>query len=93
MALMMVMTLCLLVYAVLEYRIRQALLAHDQTFPNLQSESVQNPTGCWFFQFFSGIHLGRFDQLQVLVLNLNEYHIKLLNLLGKSYELLYSDSG
>jgi transposase len=93
MALMMVMTLCLLVYAALEYRIRQVLLAYNQTFPNQKGKVVKNPTARWVFQFFSGIHLGRFEQLQVLILNLNEYHIELLKRLGKSYELLYSDSG
>jgi transposase len=30
----MVMTVCLLVYAALEYRIRTALKEHDATFPN-----------------------------------------------------------
>jgi len=34
MALLMVMTVCLLVYAALENRIRQALQGHDATFPN-----------------------------------------------------------
>jgi transposase len=34
MALVMVMTLCLLVYAALEYRIRQALKDHAATFPD-----------------------------------------------------------
>ena len=34
MALLMVMTVCLLVYAALEYRIRNALKDHGATFPN-----------------------------------------------------------
>ncbi|HIE00528.1 MAG TPA: IS1634 family transposase [Thiotrichaceae bacterium] len=94
MALMMVMTLCLLVYAALEYRIRETLLTHDHTFPNQKGKAVQNPTVRWVFQFFSGIPiLHNIKQSCMLVLNLNEYHIDLLKLLGKSYELLYSDSG
>jgi hypothetical protein len=34
MALLMVMTVCLLVYAALEYRLRTALKDHDATFPD-----------------------------------------------------------
>ena len=41
MALMRVMTLCLLVYAALEYRIRQALQQHDQTFPNQKGQPIR----------------------------------------------------
>ena len=52
MALMMVMTLCLLVYAALEYRIRQALIQAQQTFPNQVGRMISNPTARWVFQFF-----------------------------------------
>jgi transposase len=34
MALLMVMTVCSLVYAALEYRLRQALRAQQETFPD-----------------------------------------------------------
>ena len=44
MALMMVMTLCLLIYAVLEYRIRETLKKHNTTFPFLQGQPISNPT-------------------------------------------------
>jgi transposase len=47
MALLMVMTVCLLVYAALEYRIRHALQDHGATFPNQQGTPVQNPTARW----------------------------------------------
>lgn len=44
MALLMVMTVCFLVYAALKYRIRQALKDHDATFPDQKGTPVQNPT-------------------------------------------------
>lgn len=72
MALMMVMTLCLLVYAALEYRLRQALQQHDQTFPNQKGQPTRTPTARWVFQCFTGIHLLVTAQEQLLVLNLNE---------------------
>lgn len=84
MALMMVMTLCLLLYAALEYRIREALKAHNETFPLKKGEAISNPTARWVFQYFSGIHILVIAQMQTLVLNLNEYHAALLKLLGKS---------
>jgi transposase len=44
MALLVVMTVCLLVYAALEYRIRQGLIHFQATFPNHKGQPVQNPT-------------------------------------------------
>jgi len=90
MALTVIMTLCLLVYAALEYRIRKALREAKETFPNQLGQPVTNPTACWVFQFFAGIHILTVDQMQVLVLNMNDLQWKLLRLLGKPYEQLYS---
>ncbi len=50
MALLMVMTICLLVYAALEHRIRQALKEHDEYFPDQKGNAIQNPTTRWVFQ-------------------------------------------
>jgi transposase len=74
MALMMVMTLCLLVYAALEYRLRQALKEQQRTFPNQKGQPVQNPTMRWIFHLFVGIHLLVIQTGQILVLNLKEHH-------------------
>ena len=41
MALLMVMTVCLLVYAALAYRIRKALKDHDATFPDQKGKPVR----------------------------------------------------
>jgi transposase len=90
MALLMVMTVCLLVYAALEYRIRQALKDSQTTFPNQQGQPVQNPTARWIFQYFVGIHLLRIHGEGACVLNLNDQHRHLLRLLGRSYEAVYS---
>ena len=45
MALLMVMTVCLLVYAALEYRIRKALKDHEATFPNQKGQPDPKPHG------------------------------------------------
>ena len=57
MALLMVMTVCWLVYAALEYRIRHALKDHGATFPHQKGTPVQNPTARWVFHDFVGIHV------------------------------------
>ncbi len=91
MALMMIMTLCLLVYSALEYRIRQALKKANQTFPNQVGKETKTPTARWVFQFFRGIHLLIIQEVNMMVLNLNEHHQQLLHLLGKHYEKFYSN--
>jgi transposase len=57
MALLMVMTICLLVYAALEYRIRQALHVQQETFPDQKGQPGQTPTMRWIFHYFVGIHV------------------------------------
>jgi transposase len=93
MALMMIMTLCLLIYGALEYRIRQTLQQHQQTFPTQLETTTAKPTARWVFQFFAGIHVLLIDSWREVILNCNEYHYQLLNLLGERYVRLYANSG
>jgi transposase len=90
MALLMVMTVCLLVYAALECRIRKALKDQEATFPNQQGQPVQHPTARWVFPYVVGVHLLRIRGEGAFVLNLNDQHQQLLRRLGRSYEALYS---
>ena len=57
MGLLMVMTVCLLVYVALESRIRKVLQDHHATVPNHKGQPAQNPTARWIFHDFEGIHL------------------------------------
>lgn len=94
MALMMVMTLCLLVYAALEHRIRTSLQNADQFFPDQKGKLISNPTARWVFQFFAGIHVLIVGENQAtLILNMNEHHWLMLRLLGDAYEKIYSGDG
>jgi transposase len=92
-ALMMIMTLCLLVYSALEYRIRQSLATRQATFPAQQGKPTNKPTARWVFRFFTGIHVLVLSTPQTRVLNCNEHHQRLLEALGPSYVALYADSG
>jgi transposase len=91
MVLTMIMTLSLLLYAALEYRIRQALKNSEETFPNQKRKGTNNPTVRWVFQYFIGIHILTINESQQAVLNINSYQAKLLHLLGKKYEKVYSE--
>ena len=89
MALLMGMTVCLLVYAALEYRIRHALKEHEATFPDQKGKRIQTPTARWVFHSFVGIHLFHIPGQGLLVLNLTEEPLHLLQLLGKRYTWFY----
>jgi transposase len=89
MALLMVMTVCLLVYAALEYRIRHALQEHEATFPNQKGKRIQSPTARWVFHYFVGIHVLYIPGQGLFVLNLTDEHLHLLQLLGKRYVWFY----
>src|SRR4029450_9462160 len=69
MALLMVMTLCWLVYAALEYRIRTALKEHGATFPDQKGKRMQNPTARWGFHYFVGIHVLFIPGQGLMILN------------------------
>ena len=93
MALMAIMTLCLMVYAALEHRIRQGLAQQSQTFPDQKGKPTERPTARWVFQSFMDIHLLTLPTLGEIVLNLKAHHRTLLNLLGERYVAVYANSG
>jgi len=49
-ALLMVMTLCLLVHSALEWRIREGLQVQDVTVPDQKGNPTQRPTARWVFE-------------------------------------------
>jgi transposase len=89
MALLMVMTVCLLVYAALEYRIRQALNVREATFPDQKGHRIRDWTARWVLPYFVGIHLLCQAGQWPIVLNLTEEHQHLLCLLGQPYMRFY----
>ena len=89
MALLMVMTGCLLVYAALAYRIRTALKDHEETCPDHKGKPTQPPTARWVFHSFGGIHGLYIPGQGLFVLTLTDEPLHLLQLLGKRYAWLY----
>lgn len=93
MALLMVMTVCLLVYAALEQRIRQTLAKHKESVPDQKGKPTCRPTAKWVFELFIDVHLltiVKEKSIRTLVLNLREELKRLLKLMGPTYLEQYS---
>lgn len=89
-ALLMVMTTCLMVYAALEHSIREQLKAQGEHFPDMKKKPTQTPTARWVFQCFAGIDLLTINQQQTLLLNIKERQTVIINILGATYQRIYS---
>jgi len=89
-SLMMVMTLCLMVYNVTEYRMREALKSNQDMIPNQKGKKVSNPTLRWVFQLMEGVCIVRFFDLEKnestreIIANMNDVRLKIVRLFGET---------
>lgn len=87
-ALMMVMTLCLMVYNVAQYKLRKTLQENDETLPNQINKKIKNPTLKWIFQIMEGINIVQFYKKHIkkpikeIITNLDNLRIKIIKLFG-----------
>lgn len=88
-ALLMIMSLSLLVYSALEYRIRHELVAQKQIFLNQKKKPTQKPTCLGVFFCFCGLELMILDNQPFKISNLKERNRIIINILGKSYQNIY----
>ena len=92
MALLMVMGLSLLIYALAEQTLRSKLAESGQSIPDQKGNPTQGPTMRRVFQMFEGIHILLIETGQVrkrMVLNVQEVHLKIAGLLGESILQFY----
>ena len=89
-ALLMVMTLCLMVYAAIQHRIRYELKKHSRTFPDMKKKPAQNPTGRWVFLCFEGIHVLTVSGAGKHVIGITERQSTIIFILGSTYQEIYS---
>lgn len=89
-AILMIMSLCLLVYAALQYVTRTLFKEKNLTVENQVKKQVQNPTMRWIFECFEGIHILYHLDNEPIVLNLKNSHLLIINLLGKNYLKYYT---
>lgn len=95
-ALMMVMTLCLLVYNVGQYKLRKRLKENNITVPNQLGKEVFNPTLKWIFQIMEGIDVVYFYNESLsrtnreVITNLNKLRKKIIWLFGRNATWIYA---
>lgn len=93
MALVMIMGLSLLIYALAERKLRLALQENNETIPDQKGKPTNNPTMRWVFQSFEGIDVlsvGSEDQTTLRqMLNLGPVHLQIIRLLGLPVQKCY----
>ena len=92
MALLMVMGLSLLVYALAERKLRSALIEHGATIKNQKGKSYDHPTIRWVFQIFENVLLFTFSGehgTEHMVMNMDEDHHTVIKCLGPPFEKIY----
>jgi transposase len=94
-ALMMVMTLCLMVYNIGQHWLRQRLAAREQTLPSQVGKPTAKPTLRWVFQLMEGVHVVRLGleqtraTLQEHVSNLDAVKQSIIRLFGTHAQAIY----
>ena len=56
-AMLMIMTLCLMIYAAIQHRIRYELKKQSKCFTDMKRKAGQNPTARWVFFCFQGVNV------------------------------------
>jgi hypothetical protein len=94
-ALMMVMTLCLMVYNVGQHWLRQRLAAQGQTLPSQVGKPTAKPTLRWVFQLMEGVHVVRLglEQIQAMfqehISHLDAVKQTIIRLFGTHAQAIY----
>jgi len=88
-ALMMIMTLCLMVYNVGEYEIRKTLKDKKETVLNQIGKPTSTPTMRWLFQRMNAISVVSIPGQRVLINGLTAEKEKILRLFGPEIARLY----
>jgi transposase len=89
-ALVMIMGLALMVYSLAEHKLRAALAETGETLPDQRKKPTKRPTIRRVFQVFEGITVLYIGSKKVKVLNIKPLSAKILSLLGREYERIYS---
>ena len=93
MALIMIMGLALLIFALGERQLRQALKQNNETIPDQKGKPIQSPTLRWVFQIFEGLDVlsvwtdGRLIARQIM--NLRPVHQQIIRLPGPQIQKCY----
>lgn len=97
MAMSMIMGLALLIYSLMEKKLRKAFRDADEVFLDRHCKQTNNPTIRRVFQVFMGIHIHYIkmggETVNETILNLMDEHKQVLRLLGDEYQKMYENRG
>jgi transposase len=88
-ALMAVMTLCLMVYNVAQFELRQQLKTREETLPNQLNKPTSTPTLRWVLQMFMDIQIVIVDDQPSVVTNITPLREKVLRLFPPAVRRIY----
>jgi transposase len=88
-ALMMVMTLCLMIYNLGQHQVREQLKAEKETLPNQKGKPIDNPTLRWIFQMMQTIIVAHYPEQPVQIMGLNDNKRKIIRLFGHETSAIY----
>jgi transposase len=93
-ALMMVMTLCLMVYNLAQYELRRVLVEKAEALPNQLGKPTQTPTLKWIFRQLDAITVVRFhdqknNSVHEVVSNISPVRERIIRLFGFHAQLIY----
>jgi transposase len=91
-ALMMVMTLCLMVYGVSEYELHQSLQEKEETIPSQTKKPTNKPSLQWVYFLFRVVNELRVktnNHVQTMVVNLDGVLRKIIKHFGKRANEIY----
>jgi transposase len=94
-ALMMVMTLCLMVYSFAQHQLRKALADANETIPDQRKKPTSKPTMSWVCRMFSGVGIVFINLdigTQSIVANLNDVTKRIVRYFGPHAEYIYGIS-
>ena len=94
-ALMMIMTLCLMVYNVGHHKLRTILEEKQETIPNQVKKAIKNPTLQWVFRIWDTISVVRLvvdkanNIVKELIGNLTELSRRIIGYFGEAAMKMY----
>ena len=84
-ALMVIMTLCLMIYSIAQHRLREGVKANKETVPDQKNNETSTSTLSRVFRLFIGIQLLNISSPEIdqtIVINMNHVRIKIVKLFG-----------
>jgi len=95
-ALMMVMTLCLMIYGVSEFDLRQTLQGKEETLPNQQKKQTAKPSMQWVYFLFRSVNELSIQQggfVQKMVINVHPLLKRIIDYFGIHAQRIYLNPG